>query len=256
LRALYAFVAQGMRQQMAYKVEGWIGIGSTVIWLTLYVGIWGALLKGDPVALQAQLAYVIAMRALSELNMVPTWELNDKFRQGDVALELIKPVSLPVRLVSGYFGASLIRVLRALPVFVLGWLFLGLAAPAPDRVGLFLISALFSHLIASTGPIALAMIALWTVQFDEADNLWSIAVVLFSGQLVPLHYLPDWVARFAQWLPFSGIFYTPSAILSGTLQGGALWQALAIQAGWAVALSAVLGLVWRAGGRRLTVQGG
>lgn len=256
MRALYAFIAQGMRQQMAYKVEGFIGMGSTVIWLTLFVGIWSALLSGDPAALQAQLIYVIGMRTLSELNLVPTWELSEKFRQGDVALELIKPVSLPVRTMAGYFGASLFRTIRSLPIFVLGWILLGLPAPAWDRTLLFAFSAIFSHLITASGLIALSLIALWTVQFDEADNLWSTLVVLFSGQLVPLHYLPDWAANLARFLPFSGIYYTPSAILSGTLQGGALVQALALQVGWAVVLCSVLGLMWWAGGRKLTVQGG
>lgn len=241
---------------MAYKVEGFIGMSSTVIWLTLYVGIWTALLSGDPVALQAQMIYVLGMQALRELNLVPTWELSEKFRQGDVALELIKPVSLPVRTMAGYFGASLFRFLRALPIFVLGWLLLQLPFPSLDRLLLFALSAVFSHLIMSSGGVALAMIALWTVQFDQADDLWATMVVLFSGQLIPLHYLPDWAAALARLLPFSGIYYTPSAILSGTLQGGALLEALALQAGWAFLLCAGLGLMWRAGGRKLTIQGG
>lgn len=256
MRALYAFVAQGMRQQMAYKVEGFIGIGSTVIWLTLLVGIWSALLSGDAAALQAQLIYVLGMRALSELNLVPTWELAEKFRQGDVALELIKPVPLPIRIVAGNFGSALFKLIRALPVFIIGWMLLRLPAPPIDRLGLYIFSAIFSHLITSCGLVALSLIALWTVQFDQADDFWATLVMLFGGQLVPLHYLPEWAANLAKWLPFAGIYYTPAAILSGTLQGGALWQALALQIGWALALCTILGLMWRAGGRKLTIQGG
>lgn len=256
MRGLYAFVAQGMRQQMAYKVEGFIGMASTVIWFVLYLGIWSALLHNDPGALQAQFVYIIGMRLLSELNFIPAWELQDKFRQGDVALELIKPIPLPLRTMAGYFGRALFGAIRALPVYVVGWIVLKLPAPTWDRLGLFLISALFAHLITTGGLMCLSFISLWTTQFDEADSIWSLLVSLFSGMLVPLHYLPAGVAAVARVLPFSGIYYTPSAILSGTLQGGALWQAMGWQIGWAVVLCSGVGLIWRAGSRKLTVQGG
>jgi ABC-2 type transport system permease protein len=245
-----------MRQQMAYKIEGVIGMGSTVIWFVLYLGIWSALLHNDPAALLTQFIYIIGMRLLSEFNLIPTWELQDKFRQGDIALELIKPIPLPLRTMADYFGRALFAVLRALPVYIVAWIVLKLPAPTWDRLGLFLISALFSHLITTAGLLSLSLISLWTTQFDEAENIWSLLVTLFSGALVPLHYLPDWAAAVARVLPFSGIYYTPSAILSGTLQGGALWQALGWQIGWAVVLCSAVGLIWCAGSRKLTVQGG
>jgi ABC-2 type transport system permease protein len=256
VRAVYAFIAQGMRQQMAYKVEGLIGLGSVAIWLTIFVGIWSALLRDDPAALRAQLLYVLGMQLISELNLIPTWELAEKFRQGDVGLELIKPVPLPARTMAGFFGRALFRALRAVPVFLAAWLLLRLPFPGLDRLVLYLCSAILSHLITSGGLFSIALIALWTVQFGEAENIWGILLTLFSGWLVPLHYLPDWAATVARLLPFSGIYYTPAAILSGTLQGGALWQALLLQCFWAVALCSLVALIWRAGSQKLTIQGG
>ncbi len=254
--AFAAFVAQGFRQQAAYKVEGWMGIASGLIWFVLFAGIWTALLRDDPAALQHQMRYVVATRVLSDLLMLPTWEIAEKFRMGDVGLELIKPVPLPVRILGDFLGRSLFRTLRSLPVYVVIWLAFGLGAPGLSAVLLFAGSALLGWVVAAGFQVALTLIALWTTQFNEAENLWDLFSWLFSGEFVPLYYLPAWVGALAAYLPFAGTFFVPSAILAGTLSGPELWQALGLQAFWAlVGCGAVAGM-WHAGQRKLTMQGG
>ena len=254
--AFVAFVSQGFRQQAAYKAEGWLGIASSLIWFVLYAGIWTALLRDDPAALERQMTYIIATRFLSELNFLPTWEISQKFRMGDVGLELIKPVSLPIRVLADFLGRSFFRLLRGTPVFLLIWLLFGLPAPSLPQVALFMASGLLGWVIMATIQVALTLIALWTVQFNEAEQLWGIASSLFSGEFIPLYYLPSWAAGVATYLPFAGTFFVPSAILAGTLSGAALWQALGLQIAWALAGCSLLFGMWYAGQRKLTMQGG
>lgn len=256
MRAFYAFMTQGFRQQAAYKVEGWLGIFSSLIWFVLYAGIWTALLRNDPAALQRQMSYVVAARFLSELHFLPTWEVSYKFRMGDVGLELIKPVALPLRILGDFLGRSFFRLLRSVPVYLLIWVLFKLPVPTPGAVLLFLVSGLVAWVITATMQLALTLIALWTVQFDEAEQLWGIASSLFSGAFIPLYYLPSWIAGFAAYLPFAGTYFVPSAILAGTLGGAALWQALVLQLFWAAAGCGVLYSMWYAGQRKLTMQGG
>lgn len=256
MHAVYAFVTQGFRQQAAYRVEGWLGIFSSLIWFVLYAGIWTALLRSDPDALQRQMVYVIANQFLGELHFLPTWEVSMKFRQGDVGLELIKPVALPLRILADFLGRSFLRLLRSLPVYLLIWLAFRLPAPGFDRVGLFVVAGLIGWVITATLHLALTMIALWTVQFDEAEQLFGIANALLSGMFIPLHYLPAWAGNIARFLPFAGIFFVPSAILSGALGGAALAQAMALQVMWALFGAGLLTVMWRAGSSKLVMQGG
>lgn len=256
MRAFYAFMTQGFRQGAAYKVEGWLGLVSSLIWFVLYAGIWTALLKGDPEALTRQMGYVIAARFLSELHFLPTWEVSAKFRMGDVGLELIKPVALPLRIMADFLGRSVFRLLRSFPIYLLMWILFKLPVPSLGTVLLFLISAAAAWVITACFQLALTLIALWTVQFDEAEQLWGIASSLFSGVFIPLYYLPPWVSAIATYLPFAGMYFVPSAILAGTLSGAALWQALGLQFFWAFAGSGVLYSMWFAGQRKLTMQGG
>lgn len=249
-------MTQGFRQQAAYKVEGWLGMVSSLIWFVVYAGIWTALLRGDPVALEQQMIYVVASRALAELHFLPTWEVSEKFRKGDVGLELIKPVALPLRILGDFLGRSAFRLLRALPIYIAIWLVFRLPAPSPAKLLLFVASGLLAWVITATFQLSLSLIALWTVQFDRAEDLWGIAASLFSGAMIPLYYLPGWIAGIAGFLPFAGIYFVPSAILAGTLSGGALLQALALQAFWALAGCGLLFSMWHAGQRKLTMQGG
>lgn len=256
MRAFYAFMTQGFRQQAAYKVEGWLGMASSLIWFVLYAGIWTALLRNDPAALTRQMGYVIAARFLSELHFLPTWEVSAKFRMGDVGLELIKPVALPLRVLADFLGRSLFRLLRSLPIYLLMWVLFKLPVPSAGTVLLFVVSGLIAWVITASFQLTLSLIALWTVQFDEAEQLWGIASSLFSGVFIPLYYLPGWVAGLATYLPFAGTYFVPSAILAGTLTGAALWQALALQLVWALVGSGALYTMWFAGQRKLTMQGG
>lgn len=256
LRTAYAFLTQGFRQQAAYRVEGWMGILSSLIWFVLYTGIWTALLRGDQEALQRQIVYIIAVQFLGELNFLPTWELGQKFRQGDVGLELIKPVALPLRVLADFLGRSFFRLLRALPVYVLVWIAFRLPAPSLATVLLFVASGLVGWVVIGTIQVALSLIALWTVQFDEAEQLFGIANNLLSGSFIPLYYLPVWVGAVAAYLPFAAVFFVPAAILSGTLAGAALVKALVLQVFWAAFGVGLVSTMWWAGSRKLVMQGG
>jgi ABC-2 type transport system permease protein len=256
VKSIYAFMHQGFRQQAAYKVEGWLGLFSSLIWFLLFAGIWTSLLRGDQEALRVQMRYVIASRFLSELHLIPTWELSFKFKQGDVGLELIRPLALPLRLLADFVGRSFFRLMRAIPVFLLIWIAYGLAVPKLESVALFLVSAALGWVITATLQLCLSLIALWTVQFNEAEGLFHVAVSLFSGVLIPLYYLPGWIGEIASYLPFAGIYFVPSAILAGTLTGPALIKALALQALWALFGAAALSAMWQAGSRKLVMQGG
>lgn len=256
MRAVYAFIVQGFRQQSAYRVEGWIGIGTSLIFVALYTGLWTALLRGDPEALKLQMAYLIAARFLSELHFLPTWEVSEKFRQGDVGLELIKPLALPLRILGDFFGRSLFRVLRSTIPYLLLWALFGLPAPKLPTLLLGVASGLVGWVILSTMVLSLSLIALWTVQFNEAEQFYYILLQVLSGSFIPLYYLPDFVARVAKYLPFAGIYFVPSAIVAGTLQGPALAEAVLLQLFWAVVGVFGLTAMWRAGSTKLVMQGG
>ncbi len=256
--ALYAFVRQGFRQMTAYRIETLLNLIGNLTILGLNMAIWSAVLRDDPATRTHMLEYVFVNQLLAQWHFLPLWEVDDRFRQGDVALEMVKPVHMPVRFLGDFFGRVLYRLLLfALPAYALLAPLLGvLHWPGWSTFGLFVLSAVLGWITNATLRFSLSSVALWTVQFSEGEMLYSVLMQTLSGAFLPLWYLPEAVAAVAEWLPFPGIYFVPSALYTGALTGPAAVRALAIQAAWALIGVVGLAAIWRAGARKLSVMGG
>jgi ABC-2 type transport system permease protein len=79
---------------------------------------------------------------------------------------------------------------------------------------------------------------------------------LLGGQLVPLVFFPAALQAVLSVLPFAAMFSTPLLIYVGRI-GPAQWgAALGLQAAWLAILACASAVLWRAGARRVVVQGG
>jgi ABC-2 type transport system permease protein len=79
---------------------------------------------------------------------------------------------------------------------------------------------------------------------------------VLGGEVVPLAIFPPWLERIVQALPFAAIFSTPLSIYVGTIAPQEYARALGIQVLWLAVFGAIGTVVWRAGARRIVVQGG
>jgi viologen exporter family transport system permease protein len=61
---------------------------------------------------------------------------------------------------------------------------------------------------------------------------------------------------FVKWSPFTYEMFFPVQIAMERVKGPALWEGLAIQAGWLAVFYIVATLVWRAGIRKYQAVGG
>ena len=80
--------------------------------------------------------------------------------------------------------------------------------------------------------------------------------LFFSGMILPLTFFPGWLRLIAHALPFQSVIQVPIDIYLGKHAGASLVGALALQAGWAIALLALARGALAAGTRKLVIQGG
>jgi ABC-2 type transport system permease protein len=59
--------------------------------------------------------------------------------------------------------------------------------------------------------------------------------------------MPAWLQSFIQWSPFTYELFFPVQVYQERVQGAALLQGLAIQAGWMLAMWAAANLMWKRG---------
>ena len=76
------------------------------------------------------------------------------------------------------------------------------------------------------------------------------------GLYLPIPWFPEWLRTLALWTPFPAMLQNPVDILSGRVDGDAIWSTLAGQVAWAAVLLILGQLVLQRGRRHLEVQGG
>ncbi len=91
---------------------------------------------------------------------------------------------------------------------------------------------------------------------------WGLSVVrvgvatFFSGALVPLAMMPDWLQRVAAALPFAQALAVPVSLLSGITPVADAPRVWLVQLIWLAAMFVLSRLVFDIAIRKITVQGG
>jgi len=255
---------------LQYRAAALAGFATQCWWGAIKVMIFAAFLAGpvaSPMTLRQTIDYVWLGQAF--LMLLP-WsadaELARMVRSGDIAYERLRPVD-------GYaywYARAVARrtatpLLRATPMLLVTGLVLpalglgqwGLGAPAGvGALGLFVASMALVVALSSAFSTLLDVLVVMTLSERGVNILVAPLSIVFSGSLVPLPLLPQWMQPFMQYQPFAGLVDVPFRIYSGHLAGWPAVAALGRQAVWSVLLVALGRAVMRRAMSRLQTQGG
>lgn len=109
-----------------------------------------------------------------------------------------------------------------------------------------------AHTLSFLAAYSIAMLALWTTEFESVFRLYYIPELFLSGRLVPLATLPQWAQNAASCLPFRYTVSFPVDTLTGKMSAEVFSASLGIQVGWIVAAALCASLLFRRGVRQYT----
>ncbi|HEV8229247.1 MAG TPA: ABC-2 family transporter protein [Candidatus Limnocylindria bacterium] len=183
--------------------------------------------------------------------------LQQRIREGKVALDLARPVGLIEQLVAqhvGYTLGFLPFVLATIPVAF----FVGVLRPpaSVEAALLYLAGLVIAYVVILLIGLLLGMIAFWTL---ETGGLWAIyrfTNLFFAGALVPIWLFPEPLRTVAELLPFQTQANIPVSIYIGRIAGADAIRGLIVGVVWVVVLAIVVRLVWAGALRRVVIQGG
>ena len=109
-----AFAAKAFSREATYRMEVFTNVGSLVVRLYLMKTVWTALYAQNAapagVPLHAVLTYTaIALLMSLVLEIDGTRPIRDKIREGTIATDLMKPISLPLYFFSDGVGMTLLH---------------------------------------------------------------------------------------------------------------------------------------------------
>jgi len=255
---------------LQYRAAALAGFGTQCWWGAIRVMVFAAFLSGsaqNPMTLRQTIDYIWLGQAL--LMMLP-WsadaELARMVRSGDVAYERLRPLDT----YAYWYARAVARrtatpLLRATPMVVVTGLILptlgfgqwGLAAPAGWKAAvLFATSMVFVIALASAFSTILDLLVVATLSERGVNTFVAPLATVFSGSLVPLPLLPDWMQPLMRYQPFAGLLDFPLRIYSGHLGGSAAVAAIARQAIWVLVFIGIGRALTVSVMKRLQTQGG
>jgi ABC-2 type transport system permease protein len=255
---------------LQYRAAALAGFGTQCWWGAVKVMVFAAFLGGhvaSPMTLRETVDYIWLGQAL--LTMLP-WsadpELARMVRSGDVAYERLRPLDT----YAYWYARAVARrtatpLLRAIPMVVTTGVFLpslgfgvwGLSRPAGlAAAGLFAISITLVIALASAFSTLLDLFVVATLSERGVNTFVAPLSIVFSGSLIPLPLLPDWLQPILRNQPFAGLLDFPLRIYSGHLAGQSALGALGQQAVWVVIFIALGRIVTTRVMSTLQTQGG
>ncbi|MBV8367470.1 MAG: ABC-2 family transporter protein [Candidatus Eremiobacteraeota bacterium] len=242
-------------------MEVFTNVGSLLVRLYLMKAVWTALYAQNAapagVPLHAILTYtVVALLMSLVLEIDGTRQIREKIREGTIATDLMKPISLPLYFFSDGVGMTLLHAVLIVPALVLSLVIVRIGVPAPPVLAAFALSFLLGYVVNFLLNFLMNCVAFWTLETFAVQLMVRWLSDLIGGQIVPLVFFPGVLQKIVLALPFAAVYSTPLLIYLGTIKPSGYLAAMSLQLLWAVVFAGLSWLVWRAAQRRVVVQGG
>lgn len=256
--------AAAFRQYSTYRMATAAGIFTNVVFgfiraSILFTAISGAggELSGYTVA-QAATYVWLGQALLAPIEAFGTREVSQRVHQGDIAIDLLRPVSFLGLHYAQKLGRSGFLLLgRGIPPLLVGAVVTGLALPEdPFSYLLGAASVLLAITVAFLADMLVNLAAFWLVETRGLTIVYTAVMNLLSGFLIPILWFPDWLLAIARATPFPSMIQTPIDTLSGRLSPAEALPLVGAQIGWVLVLALAAQAVLRAGVRSVEVQGG
>jgi ABC-2 type transport system permease protein len=259
------FIVNAFQARLAYRNAVWAGAFGDLVFMFARIAIWASVYGAassatvDGLRLPDMITYALLAGPVLYWDFSRLVnEVGTAVQTGDVAVFLLKPLHYPAYLLASHFGHFLFELLLiVLPIAIIVGLTYGLVPPASLFHGLaFLAFWALSFAVLFTLATLAGLLAFWLMTVFALEWFLMSIMTLLSGGLVPLWFMPGWLAAIAGHLPFAWVSYYPAAVYLGKLDPGQTMLYLAIGLGWLLVLLVGLAWLWAAARHRLVVQGG
>ena len=250
LKKYLAFTKGGILNGFAYKFSaiGWL-IGDAISLLILFY-LWSAIYTSSPSELingmtfSEMLTYLIFARVTTTLvfSTQSFWIIGEDIYDGNIAINLIRPLNYRYRLLASSFGNFLsTSILMFIPLMTLSivllYFILGISLPGIGFFLVFILSCFLSFIIADCLNFLIGEMSVFTNALFGLMLIKDIVFSFFSGSLLPSSFFPSWLNSIMRFLPFQSLVEKPIMILMGRLDTIEMIEAVVVQLLWLVVLN-------------------
>jgi len=203
-------------------------------------------------------AYYIVWTLVRQMNIAFTpygWEW--RIRQGRLSMSLMRPMHPLHEDVAFFAGWKVVMIILWIPLaLALSFFFKPDLHPTLLEGAVFFIAIWMAYLIRTITLSLLGMVTFWTTRVSALFELYFAAELIFSGRLVPLSLMPEWVQQAAWFMPFRWAFGFPIETLVGNMPVNDLFLGLGMQFVWIFFGTILVSQIWKIAIRQFSAVGG
>lgn len=263
LNCLIYWIRLVIKTSMVYNKRVLLQIIRSLLCFIAMVSVWTALISNrirTDVTLDTLILYSVLSTLIScivQTNAIAKF-FQDELISGNIAVRVIRPVSMEAMAVANVIGYSLTGlVLYGLTFLAAVSLFIRVripvtAASALAFAGCLLLGCIVFMLI----DFICAYLCFYIHKGSTVEHLIEAVFMAFSGQIIPLFLLPDWFAGISMYLPVRMVYEEPISILLG-ITAPELWGAVFLREFVWIGILLLIVCAFRyAVRRKIFVQGG
>jgi ABC-2 type transport system permease protein len=255
------FAKKAFAREATYRMEVFTEVGSLIVRVYLLRSVWTALYAQNAAPIKLPLHSIITYSTIAMLMSLilevdGTRLIREKIREGTIATDLMKPISVPMYFFSDGVGQTVLHALLVIPSIAFALLLVHIDAPKPQALAMFALSFFLGYLVNFFLNFLMNSVAFWTLETFAVQLIVRWVSDLLSGQIVPLTFFPGVLGRVVFSLPFAAIYSTPLLIYVGIIQPQEYLRYALIQGLWLALFATLSTIVWQAASRRVVIQGG
>src|SRR5512143_2073574 len=178
-------------------------------------------------------------------------------REGQIAIDLLRPLDFQARFYVDAVGNLFLNLLLKTPLLIIAAIFFQVQLPRDVATWLvFVVSLVLGHAVMFFFDWIFSCLAFYSTETWGLSVVRVAVVTFFSGAIVPLQMMLNWLRALASALPFARSVYGAVSFLRGVTPSSAAPQAWLIQLAWLIGLGLISRLVFTRSLRKVTVQGG
>ena len=263
LDAFLEFAKRAFSREGTYRFQVFSRIGSVLLRVFLLSTLWTNLYRANGaqggINLESMITYVVIALLLDIVYGVNgAYVVREKIREGDIAIDFMRPISIPLYVFADTLGQTGFALLQCIPALAVSALLVHVDGPAsPLALAGFVGAVSIGFVVNYFIDLIMATITFWTMEIFGVQIMVQFIASLLSGSLVPLYFFPQgWVQQLLLSSPFAALYNAPLSIWIGKYQGAQIGEALIVQLVWAAVLGAFAMWLWGIGERKVVIQGG
>ncbi|MEW9700446.1 ABC transporter permease [Paenibacillus sp. SI8] len=262
MRVYLEFAKKSFQNNIVYRMDYFAGVLNALVMIFVNISIWKAIYEEEEslegVQFKMLVTYIVLSFLMQVVYSMDEYVIESKVRSGLISTDLLKPINFRLYLLSHHVGTMVFRLVMQMTPAILVSIFLFKLLPpfSVSMFGYYVLSSLLGFLVLYNLNFIVWVSSFWFYWTFSLVTIKDAAVMIFSGALIPLWFLPQPIVDFIKLTPFDSIFYTPIRVYLGMIPQEEIWASLMRQSIWIVVLFVLGQLLWRAAAKKLVVQGG